>query len=307
MRAKPSSSWSMSRGSRSVRSSLRTASPRRASSATGRQIADALAHAHERGIVHRDLKSQNVVITPEGRAKVLDFGLAARMPSADAEAVTKTQEAIPHAGMLVGTLAYMAPEVLRGDAATARSDIWALGVLLYEMASGRLPFEGETALDVTSAIAKESPRALPSRVSAGFRSVVQRCLQKEPGSRYSAVVAVQSALETIQSDTGTQQASIAPVGATRTWRAAAAVIGLVLVAGVIGYWLRPGPETSAFGVLGSPTRSRSRAPSARRSIPPGRRMVRCWLTSRTRLATGTSGRPAGEFTARQSHRGPRGS
>ena len=93
----------------------------------GTQIADALAHAHERGIVHRDLKSQNVVITPEGRAKVLDFGLAARMPQADAEMVTKTQDALPHAGMLVGTLAYMAPEVLRGEAATARSDIWALG------------------------------------------------------------------------------------------------------------------------------------------------------------------------------------
>ena len=80
----------------------------------GTQIADALAHAHERGLVHRDLKSANVVITPKGRAKALDFGLAARMPRVDAEEVTKTQAALSHAGMLVGTLAAMAPEVLRG-------------------------------------------------------------------------------------------------------------------------------------------------------------------------------------------------
>ena len=139
----------------------------------GTQIADALAHAHERGIVHRDLKSQNVVITPEGRAKVLDFGLAARMPQADAEAVTKTQEAIPHAGMLVGTLAYMAPEVLRGEAATARSDIWALGVLLYEMASGKQPFTGTSQTDVVSAIIKEPPSTLPASVSPGLRNVIQ--------------------------------------------------------------------------------------------------------------------------------------
>ncbi len=151
----------------------------------GTQIADALAHAHERGIVHRDLKSQNVVITPEGRAKVLDFGLAARMPQADAEAVTKTQEALPHAGMLVGTLAYMAPEVLRGEAATARSDIWALGVLLYEMASGRLPFEGKTGTDLAAAIVRESPTSLTGQVSAGFRAIVQHCLAKEPKQRYT--------------------------------------------------------------------------------------------------------------------------
>ena len=173
----------------------------------GTQIADALAHAHERGIVHRDLKSQNVVITPEGRAKVLDFGLAARMPQADAEAVTKTQEAIPHAGMLVGTLAYMAPEVLRGEAATARSDIWALGVLLYEMASGRLPFGGTTQTDVISAVVKDSPPSLPSRASAGLRTIAQRCLAKEPGQRYGQAAAVQAALEAIQSGTADSPSS----------------------------------------------------------------------------------------------------
>ena len=215
----------------------------------GTQIADALAHAHERGIVHRDLKSQNVVITPEGRAKVLDFGLAARMPQADAEAVTKTQEALPHAGMLVGTLGYMGPEVLRGEAATARSDIWALGVLLYEMASGRLPFGGDTAADVASAILKETPATLPSRVSAGLRSIIHKCLAKESGQRYTSAAVVQGALEAIQSDAAvTQPASIVPTSGPRTWRVAAAVIGLVVVAGIIGYLLRPTPEVPASRV-----------------------------------------------------------
>ena len=93
----------------------------------GLHLADALAHAHERGVVHRDLKSANIVITPEGRAKVLDFGLARRLSEEDlAEATTKTQDSLSLPGKIVGTLAYMAPEQLRGQPADERSDIWAL-------------------------------------------------------------------------------------------------------------------------------------------------------------------------------------
>jgi serine/threonine protein kinase len=108
----------------------------------GLQIADALTSAQEKGIVHRDLKSSNIVITPEGRVKGLDFGLARRLPSSEQADITRSQET-----GVSGTLAYMAPEVLSGTTADSRSDIWALGVVLYEMAAGRLPFRGQTGSD----------------------------------------------------------------------------------------------------------------------------------------------------------------
>ena len=215
----------------------------------GTQIADALAHAHERGVVHRDLKSANVVITPEGRAKVLDFGLAARMPQADAEAVTKTQEALPHAGMLVGTLAYMAPEVLRGEAATARSDIWALGVLLYEMASGKPPFSGTTQTDVVSAIIKEQPATLPAKVSPGLRNVIQHCLMKEPAQRYRHATAIQAALETIQSDATTTQPVVKGTQAiTPPYLVAGVGLVAVLVLG-LGYVLRESSNSDSARLI----------------------------------------------------------
>src|SRR5574340_39807 len=117
----------------------------------GQQVADALAHAHERSVVHRDLKSANMILTPEGRVEVLDFGLAKRMSSAQPEeAPTQAINSLTAPGLVVGTLAYMAPEQLRGEAADARSDIWALGVVLYEMAAGRRPFQGKSSFDVSS-------------------------------------------------------------------------------------------------------------------------------------------------------------
>jgi serine/threonine-protein kinase len=166
----------------------------------GSQIADALAHAHERRIVHRDLKSPNVMITPEGRAKVLDFGLAKRLSGEEAaEAATKSLATLTEAGALVGTVPYMAPEQLRGQPADARSDVWALGVVLYEMATGRRPFQGQTGFELSSAILNQVPPPLPAAVPAGLGAVVERCLAKEPGQRYQQGSEVRAALEAVQS------------------------------------------------------------------------------------------------------------
>ncbi len=209
----------------------------------GTQIADALAHAHEHGIVHRDLKSANVVITPEAQIKLIDFGIAVPLSKVDAAAVTRTQES-PASSVPAGTLAYMAPEVLNGQEATVRSDIWALGVLLYEMASGRLPFDGETPLDIVSAIARDTPRVLPRRVSSGLRSVVQRCLQKEPGSRYSSVVGVHGALEAIQSE-GTSVSRrtlvLPPLRPLTRSALGLGLVALVALMAVVAFVLRFGP------------------------------------------------------------------
>ncbi len=166
----------------------------------GQQMADALAHAHERGVVHRDFKSANVVITPEGRAKVLDFGLAKRLSGTElSEATTLSRASLTEEGTVAGTPAYMAPEQLRGLAADARSDIWALGVVLYEMATGRRPFQGKTGFELSSAIFSQEPPPLPPAVPAPLATVIERCLAKEPGARYQRGNEVRAALETIQS------------------------------------------------------------------------------------------------------------
>lgn len=164
----------------------------------GTQVASALAHAHDRDIIHRDVKTANIVINASGQVKVLDFGLAKLPKRSDIAEATGSMKSVTEPGAIVGTLAYMAPEVLRGEEADARSDVWSLGVALYEMAAGHRPFRGQTGYELSSSILREPPAPLDTQIPLGLRVVIERCLEKEPGHRYQRASEVRAALEMVQ-------------------------------------------------------------------------------------------------------------
>jgi serine/threonine-protein kinase len=163
----------------------------------GMQLADALAHAHSRGVIHRDLKSANVIITTTGRPKVLDFGISRRLEPGRAvvDGTTVLDQSWESQHTFTGTLPYIAPEVLKGQEADARSDIWSLGVLLYEMAAGRRPFRGTTAFELSAAILHERPPQIAPALPPVLQSVIDKCLDKDPGQRYQSAGEVRAALE----------------------------------------------------------------------------------------------------------------
>jgi len=162
----------------------------------GLQLADALAHAHSRGVMHRDLKSSNVIVTPSGRLKVLDFGISQRFePGRVSDGTTVLDQSWESQHTFTGTLPYVAPEILKGQEADVRSDIWSLGVLLYEMAGGQRPFRGATPYELSAAILRERAPEISPPLPPVLRSVIEKCLDKDPGQRYQSAGEVRAALE----------------------------------------------------------------------------------------------------------------
>ena len=167
---------------------LRGALPPRDAFEIAAGVAEGLAAAHARGIVHRDVKPDNVFLTADGRVKVLDFGIARELPEASASGVTGAATAAPHTatGMVIGTVSYMSPEQTRGEPVDARSDVFALGSVLYEMLAGRRAFFGGTPAETLVSILRDEPPTPTARLSAEAEGVLRRCLRKNRLERFQS-------------------------------------------------------------------------------------------------------------------------
>ena len=218
-----------------------------------RQIVDALEAAHDAGIIHRDLKPANIKLRPDGTVKVLDFGLAKAFDQGSgvrgqgsgnyADSPTITSPAMTQAGVIMGTAAYMSPEQARGKAVDKRADIWAFGCVLYEMLTGRSPFQGETVTDVIAAVVKNDPdwSALPVSTPASVRRTLRRCLRKDPRERLRDIA--DARLDIVEADATESATTPTRTRLNPLWFAATALVALI-AGGLLGMqWSRP-PQTT---------------------------------------------------------------
>ena len=231
-----------------------------------RQIAEALASAHEQGIIHRDLKPANIKVRPDGTVKVLDFGLAKAVApegaSATADAMnspTITTPAMTQAGMILGTAAYMSPEQARGKTLDKRTDIWAFGCVLYEMLTGTRAFTGDDVSDVLASVLAREPdwTRLPSNLSPALAMYIKRCLEKNPKQRIADAQDMRLALEGAFDGAAVTSAPLVATPARSAWVVGAVLAGALVAGAAVWVVTRPParipPNVSRLQVVPSGT------------------------------------------------------